>query len=441
MSSNGAAPLSVALVVFEWFPHGGLQRDLLAVAEALVAPGSAGARAEVTVLCMRWSGPRPDGVDVVELPAKGWSAVRRRARFVRAVRRRAGDFDRVVGFQRMPGLDVYFAADPCFHAKAFGERGALYRLAPRTRQYLAWERAVFAPEARTRILLLSPRQRREYQAAYGTPDARMVELGPSIDAGFLEVPLGGAHGEAHGQSHGPTHSEAHGEAHGETHSEAHGETHGETHSETRGEAHGQGHGGIRVELGIPMDARVVLQVGPANRTKGWDRTLAALGALPAELAARTHFVHVGAGGARALGGSPDPSRAGKPSALGGVHALGVRDDVPALMAAADLLVHPSRSEAAGKVLVEALAAGLAVLTTAESGYAFHVAQAGAGHVCAEPFAQAELDAALARLVALPTSELAALRTAARRYAASLDLHGQADAVARAILEADSAAGR
>jgi len=429
VSSDGPVPLSVALVVFEWFPHGGLQRDLLAVAEALATSKGAGPRADVTVLCMHWSGPRPEGVDVVELPARGWSAVRRRTRFVREVGRRIGDFDRVVGFQRMPGLDVYFAADPCFHAKAFGERGALYRLAPRTRQYLAWERAVFAPEARTRILLLSPRQRREYQAAYGTPDARMVELGPSIDAGFLEVPLGGAHGEAHGQSHGQTHSEARREAHSETHSEA------------RGEVHGQGRGGIRVELGIPMDARVVLQVGPANRTKGWDRTLAALGALPAELAARTHFVHVGAGGARALGGSPDPSRAGKPSALGGVHALGVRDDVPALMAAADLLVHPSRSEAAGKVLVEALAAGLAVLTTAESGYAFHVAQAGAGHVCAEPFAQAELDAALARLVALPTSELDALRTAARRYAASLDLHGQADAVARAILEADSAAGR
>ena len=397
------APLQVALVVFEWFPHGGLQRDLLAVAEALAASNGAGPRADVTVLCMHWSGPRPEGVDVVELPARGWSAVRRRTRFVREVGRRIGDFDRVVGFQRMPGLDVYFAADPCFHAKAFGARGALYRLAPRTRQYLAWERAVFAPEAHTRILLLSPRQRREYQAAYGTPEARLVELAPGIDPAFAGVSVGAARGEARRE--------------------------------------------VRAELGIPPGARVVVQVGLANRTKGFDRTLAALGALPAELAARTHFVHVGAGGGQALGdsqglsGSSGSDKPSTPATLGGAHALGTRDDVPQLMAAADLLVHPSRSEAAGKVLVEALASGLAVLTTEESGYAYHVVKAGAGHVCSEPFQQAELDAALARLVALPTGELDTLRGAARRYAETLDLHSQADAVAQAILEADSSAGQ
>jgi UDP-glucose:(heptosyl)LPS alpha-1,3-glucosyltransferase len=51
--------------------------------------------------------------------------------------------DRVVGFNKMPGLDVYFAADPCFEAKARTQRGPLYRLSGRYRHFAAYERAVF----------------------------------------------------------------------------------------------------------------------------------------------------------------------------------------------------------------------------------------------------------------------------------------------------------
>ena len=34
----------------------------------------------------------------------------------------------VIGFNKMPGLDVYFAADPCFLEKAENQRGPLYSL-------------------------------------------------------------------------------------------------------------------------------------------------------------------------------------------------------------------------------------------------------------------------------------------------------------------------
>ncbi len=46
-----------------------------------------------------------------------------------------------------------------------------------------------------------------------------------------------------------------------------------------------------------------------------------------------------------------------------VHFLGFRDDIPKLMHSVDVLVHPTRTEGFGLVLVEALAAGLPIVTT------------------------------------------------------------------------------
>ncbi len=48
---------------------------------------------------------------------------------------------------------------------------------------------------------------------------------------------------------------------------------------------------------------------------------------------------------------------------GRVHRLGYRDDVPELLAEIDLLVHPARQEPLGRVLLEAAAAGRAILAT------------------------------------------------------------------------------
>ena len=61
--------------------------------------------------------------------------------------------------------------------------------------------------------------------------------------------------------------------------------------------------------------------------------------------------------------------------------------VPELLLAADLLIHPSLKESAGMVILEAIVAGLPVLTTSSCGYAFHVEQAQAGVVCPMPFQQ------------------------------------------------------
>jgi UDP-glucose:(heptosyl)LPS alpha-1,3-glucosyltransferase len=67
-----------------------------------------------------------------------------------------------------------------------------------------------------------------------------------------------------------------------------------------------------------------------------------------------------------------------------------------LFTAADLLVHPARLEVTGTVILEAMANGLPVITTANCGFSVHVSGAKAGMVIGEPFAQAELEAALTK---------------------------------------------
>jgi UDP-glucose:(heptosyl)LPS alpha-1,3-glucosyltransferase len=82
----------------------------------------------------------------------------------------------------MPGLDVYFAADPCYEDKARTLRNPLYRLSGRYRHFAAYERAVFGAESRTEILMISPLQMPLFQKYYGTPDARLHLLPPGIAA-------------------------------------------------------------------------------------------------------------------------------------------------------------------------------------------------------------------------------------------------------------------
>ena len=102
------------------------------------------------------------------------------------------------------------------------------------------------------------------------------------------------------------------------------------------------------------------------------------------------------------------------------------------MAAADVLMHPAYQEAAGIVLIEAIAAGLPVIVTAVCGYAHYVASADCGEVIQEPFSQEALNKALYR--ALNDGELRrGWGENARRYADIEDLYSLPEKAADIIL--------
>jgi UDP-glucose:(heptosyl)LPS alpha-1,3-glucosyltransferase len=89
------------------------------------------------------------------------------------------------------------------------------------------------------------------------------------------------------------------------------------------------------------------------------------------------------------------------------------------------------------VLLEAVVAGLPVLTTASCGYAFHVENAGAGLVCPEPFAQAQLNARLrAMLEGGREGNRAAWRERGIAYGRTHDLYSMPRQVAALLLGED-----
>ena len=139
---------------------------------------------------------------------------------------------------------------------------------------------------------------------------------------------------------------------------------------------------FRQALGLGEKDRLLLQLGSDFRRKGLDRSILALASLPADLRARTWLCVVGDSFAR-----PFARLARRLGVVEHVLFLGPRDDVPQILVAADMLVHPAHQEAAGIVLLEALACGLAVVVSGICGYAPYIAQAQAGWVLPEPFDQ------------------------------------------------------
>ncbi len=326
--------MKFAFIIFKYFPYGGAQRDMMRVARACVGRGH-----EIHIFTQSWNGPAPqDGITPHILPGTGWLNHSRYRDFIRQTHAaiKALEADYIVGFNRVPGLDAYFASDPCFIERAQARRNPFYRWSGRYRFFAECERAVFAPDANCEVLLLSPREKDFFQHWYATPDTRFHLIPPPMPADRF-ITLDAAEARA----------------------------------------------GVRSEFGFAPDDTLLLLVGSGFRTKGLDRAILALAALPPEVRNKTRLLAVGQDNPKAF-----VKLAAKLGLSDRVYISAGRDDIPRLMHAADLLVHPARSELAGHVLIEAMAAGLPVLVSDVCGYAFHISQAGAGELIASPFDQA-----------------------------------------------------
>ena len=120
--------MQLAFLLYKYFPFGGLQRDFVRIAQECQQRGHA-----IRVYTLSWEGEVPEGFEVVKVPVTAWFNHRRYARFTRWVQddMRRRPVDRVVGFNKMPGLDVYYAADPCYEDKARHLRKPAYSYSPR----------------------------------------------------------------------------------------------------------------------------------------------------------------------------------------------------------------------------------------------------------------------------------------------------------------------
>ncbi|MDR2259797.1 MAG: glycosyltransferase family 4 protein [Azoarcus sp.] len=376
-------PMQLAFCLYKYFPFGGLQRDFLRIALACQARGHV-----IRVYTLEWRGDVPNGFELVRAPVRAWRNHRRYREFGAWVaadlaRRPVG---RVIGFNKMPGLDVYYAADPCYEEKARTLRNPFYRLGARYRHFSAWERAVFSPASHTEILMISSAQQAFFMRHYGTPAERFHPLPPGIAPDRRAPPDAPAIRAA-----------------------------------------------LRAEFGLGEDALLLVQIGSGFKTKGLDRSLRALAALPGALRARARLIAIG---------DDDPRPfllQAKTLGLGGrVDILRGRGDVPRFLLGADLLIHPAYSENTGTVLLEAVAAGLPVLATDVCGYAHYIDEAGAGRLIASPFAQEALDTALAAMLADPGAR-ARWSQNALAFAGRADIYSMPERAADFILRPASGA--
>ncbi len=164
---------------------------------------------------------------------------------------------------------------------------------------------------------------------------------------------------------------------------------------------------LRVSLAPGADPLVVA-VGRLIPAKGHKYLLQAMPAVLAQLP-KARLVVAG-------GGWLDGSLKKAAQDLGVSHAvsfLGSRDDVPELLAAADIFVMPSLYEGAGVALVEACAVGVASIATRVGGLP-EVIEDGRTGLIVEPQSPDALVSAIVRLARDPTMR-AAMGSEARRH--------------------------
>ncbi len=368
--------MKLAFVLFKYFPFGGLQRDMLRIAHVCQARGH-----DIHVYCLTWEGDVPDGIELHLLPIKRLTNHSKYEAFHKELQIRLAqdEVEGVIGFNRMPGLDIYYAADACFKEK-LSQRNRLLQLGSRYRHFLEYEEAVFGKKSNTNVLLISPPQLENFVQHYGTSRDRLHLLPPGITRDRVA----------------PSNAQ-----------------------EIRAQ--------FRKEFNLVDDERLLLAIGSGFKTKGLDRTLLAFNSLPARLRERTRLLAMG-------NDNPGPFiRMAKKLGLDGrFEIMSGRDDVPQFLQGGDLLVHPAYYENTGTVLLEALVAGLPVLTTDSCGYAFHVERSKGGCVVPSPFQQERLNRELLQMLDSPRRD--EWRSNGIAYGVVEDLYSMPELAADIILD-------
>ena len=335
--------MQLGFCLFKYFPFGGLQRDFLRIANECHTRGHS-----IRVYCSQWEGAKPEHFQIIKVPQKGISSPAKNRSFVKFLTHhiRNHPIDYLIGFNKIPGLDCYYAADGCFLAKAKEQRSSYYRFSQRFKHFFAYENAIFAEGEKTHILMISKPQLAIYQHLYNTEPERFHLLPPGVARDRVAP------------DNAPQQRKA-----------------------------------FRMKYDIAEDDWLWLMVGSGFKTKGVDRSLRALSALPAHLRNKTKLFIVGQDNPRSF-----LKMARQLSIQSNIHFFQGRDDIPEFLLGADILIHPAYNENTGTVLLEALVSGLPVLVTDNCGYADYIQQADAGLLIPNPFNQKTMDQQVQRMM-------------------------------------------
>ena len=360
--------IKLAFCLYKYFPFGGLQTNFINISKECLRRGY-----QVDVYTISWEGERLEKLNIMLLPVSGFTNHMRYKSFVSEFNKQTKkkQYDAVVGFNKMPGLDIYYAADVSYAAK-MKDRSIFYHLTGRYRALMGLEKSVFSKKSKTHILLLTDKEIQFYKGYYGTAIDRFHLMPPGISKACIP----------------PENSEI-----------------------IRTDK--------RIELNIDKSHNIILMICTNFKIKGVGRSITALSSLPPHVLKQTRLLIVG-------NDNPGPYKrlSREKNILDNVEFLGARSDVPKLLMASNLLLHPASIENTGTVIVEALAARLPVITTDICGFSSHVTLAEAGIVVRSPFRQEELDKAL--LFMLTSEEKNKWRNNAKKYIENTDVFSRAE---------------
>ncbi|KPJ67370.1 MAG: hypothetical protein AMJ43_03665 [Coxiella sp. DG_40] len=361
--------MKLAFCLFKYYPHGGLTRDFLQIIEVCQQRGHS-----IDIFTMKWNNVLKD-LNVIQIPYRGLTNHHCCASFVKNLFStiRTDDYDAIIGFNRMPGLDICYAADLCYKYIAEQQHCALYHLSNRYHTYAAFENAVFSPNSKTHIMYLAETVKQQYIKYYGTQEDRFHLLSPGISKDFIA----------------PSNAE-------------------------------QIRSNLRQKFHLQPQQKLILLIGSNFFLKGVDRALQALAALPEDLRKNTLLWIIGKGKIRFYKWC-----AKKLGVNTNVKFLSLQDNISEFLLAADLLIHPARFEAAGMVLLEAIASSLPVLNTDTCGFAFHISRAQAGLVIPSPFKQENLNNGLVEM--LTSKHYQEWKKNALNYANTENLYSRSEA--------------
>ena len=332
--------MQTLFLIFKFFMRGGAQRDMVQAIQALQKR-----KVDTHILCAEALDPAPEGVELTVLPTSGCSNHARAVDFERQALDfiQNHSFDAVIGFNRMGGLDFYFAADDCLRCR--WQNTWLNNLLNRRRIFLQQEKTALQTP---RIFTLTGRQEQDYQRYYQIPSDRFTRVPPGIEKKYQHC----------------DHSTA-----------------------AREQA--------RKQYNVSPEDFLIVQAAASFKTKGVDRTLAIIDDLPENLKKRVRLI--------VPGDDKKRSRFQAVADLRNIRAEfpGGSDRLEELFTAADLMLHPARAESAGNVLIEALCCNLPVLTTKRCGFAEYITATGGGVVLPEPFTLQHWSLALQKLMTEP----------------------------------------
>ena len=232
-----------AFCLYKYMTFGGLQIDFMRIAMECQARGHS-----IRIYTLSWEGYMPPGFDVVLVPASSLTNHSRNRKFSRWVKThlQKNPVDCVVGFNKMPGLDIYYAADYCYQEKMNTQRSWFDRQLPRYHHFSKYEKAVFDKSIKTEILMISEVQKPLFEKYYGTQESRFHLLPP----GILKDRIAPADGE-----------------------------------KIRVD--------LRKEFHLGDNDFVLLMIGSGFKTKGLDRILLGMASLPPNVLARTRLIAIG----------------------------------------------------------------------------------------------------------------------------------------------------